>query len=143
MKLFVIGKPLEHSMSPIIQNYWLKKYSKRYSYAKKEVNKDYLPKIIDQIEERKIIGVNVTIPYKKDIFNLLVNLDKNAFYSKAVNTIYKKNDSVFGENTDGAGFCKALEKEKNNNTVKGDLIKSAFITSTMGVSYKLKLGKLV
>ena len=34
-----------------------------------------------------------------------------------------------------------LEKEKSNYTVKGDLIKSAFITSTMGVSYKLKLGK--
>ena len=34
-----------------------------------------------------------------------------------------------------------LEKEKANNTLKGDLIKSAFITSTMGVSYKLKLGK--
>ena len=34
-----------------------------------------------------------------------------------------------------------LEKEKNNNTIKGDLIKSAFITSSMGVSYKLKLGK--
>ena len=36
-----------------------------------------------------------------------------------------------------------LEKEKSNNTVKGDLIKSAFLTSTMGVSYKLKLGKVV
>ena len=34
-----------------------------------------------------------------------------------------------------------LEKEKSNNTVKGDLIRSVFITSTMGVSYKLKLGK--
>ena len=34
-----------------------------------------------------------------------------------------------------------LEKEKSNNTLKGDLIKSTFITSTMGVSYKLKLGK--
>ena len=34
-----------------------------------------------------------------------------------------------------------LEKEKTNNTLKGDLIKSAFLTSTMGVSYKLKLGK--
>ena len=34
-----------------------------------------------------------------------------------------------------------LEKEKSNNTLKGDLIKSSFITSTMGVSYKLKLGK--
>ena len=34
-----------------------------------------------------------------------------------------------------------LEKEKSNITLKGDLVKSAFITSTMGVSYKLKLGK--
>ena len=37
----------------------------------------------------------------------------------------------------------ALEKEKSNNTLKGDLIKNAFITSTMGVSYKLKLGKII
>ena len=37
----------------------------------------------------------------------------------------------------------ALEKEKSNNTVKGELIKSTFITSTMGVSYKLKLGKVI
>ena len=36
-----------------------------------------------------------------------------------------------------------LEKEKSNNTLKGDLIKSAFVTSTMGVSYKIKLGKSV
>ncbi len=38
-------------------------------------------------------------------------------------------------------IIETLEKEKMNNTVKGDLIKSAFITSTMGVSYQLKLGK--
>ena len=38
-------------------------------------------------------------------------------------------------------IIETLEKEKSNNTVKGDLIKSAFITSTMGVSYKVKLGK--
>ena len=38
-------------------------------------------------------------------------------------------------------ILETLEKEKSNNTVKGDLVKSAFITSTMGVSYKLKLGK--
>ena len=36
-----------------------------------------------------------------------------------------------------------LEKEKSNNTVKGELVKSAFITSTMGVSYKLKIGKSI
>ena len=38
-------------------------------------------------------------------------------------------------------IIETLDKEKSNNTLKGDLIKSAFITSTMGVSYKLKLGK--
>ena len=37
----------------------------------------------------------------------------------------------------------ALEKEKLNNTIKGDLVKQAFITSTMGVSYKIKLGKSI
>ncbi len=37
----------------------------------------------------------------------------------------------------------ALEKEKSNNKIKGDLIKQAFITSTMGVSYKIKLGKSI
>ena len=38
-------------------------------------------------------------------------------------------------------IMETLEKEKSSNTVKGDLIKSAFITSTMGISYKLKLPK--
>ena len=37
----------------------------------------------------------------------------------------------------------ALEKEKSNNTIKGDLIKNSFITSTMGISYKLKLNKVI
>ena len=37
----------------------------------------------------------------------------------------------------------ALEKEKSNNTLKGDLVKHAFMTSTMGVSYKVKLGKSI
>ena len=37
----------------------------------------------------------------------------------------------------------ALEKEKSNNTIKGDLIKQAFLTSTMGVSYRIKLGKSI
>ena len=40
-------------------------------------------------------------------------------------------------------ILETLEKEKSNNTVKGDLIKSAFITSTMGVSYKIKIGKSI
>ena len=40
-------------------------------------------------------------------------------------------------------IIETFEKEKSNNTVKGELVKSAFVTSTMGVSYKLKIGKSI
>ena len=40
-------------------------------------------------------------------------------------------------------ILETLEKEKSNNTVKGELVRSAFITSSMGVSYKIKLGKSI
>ena len=40
-------------------------------------------------------------------------------------------------------ILEALEKEKSNNTLKGDLIRSVFATSTMGISYKVKLGKAI
>ncbi len=112
MNIYVIGKPIKHSMSPIIHNYWLTKYSKSHIYKKKEVNKAFLPQIIKQIKEHKIIGANITIPYKKDMFKLLDNLDKNAIQSKAVNTIYRKENLIFGENTDGVGYCEALKREK-------------------------------
>ena len=118
MKIYVIGKPIKHSMSPIIHNYWLKKYSKSHVYEKKEVCKDSLKKIIEQIKTKKIVGVNVTIPYKKDFYNLLENLSSNAKKSKAVNTLYLKNDNVYGENTDGVGYCEALKQEMNYE-VKG------------------------
>ena len=49
------------------------------------------------------------------------------------------NDDLLIENYNA--ILDTLEKEKSNNTLKGDLIKSVFITSTMGVSYKLRLGK--
>ena len=49
------------------------------------------------------------------------------------------NDTQIIENFNA--ILDALEKEKSNNTLKGDLVKSTFITSTMGVSYKLKIGK--
>ena len=49
------------------------------------------------------------------------------------------NDEILVKNYNA--IIETLEKEKSNNTVKGDLIKSSFLTSTMGVSYKIKIGK--
>ena len=62
--------------------------------------------------------------------NIGVSIGKKSF---ADDKLIKNYNTIF----------ETLEKEKSNNTVKGDLVKSAFITSTMGVSYKLKLGKSI
>ena len=122
MNLCVIGKPLKHSFSPIIHNYWLRKYSKPYIYEKKEIESSFLPDIISQMKNKKLIGVNVTIPYKRSVYNLLKNLDKNAKKSKAVNTIYTKGEKVFGQNTDGVGYCQALKQEMNFNVMNKNIL---------------------
>lgn len=122
MNLCVIGKPLKHSFSPIIHNYWLRKYSKPYIYEKKEIESSFLPDIISQMKNKKLIGVNVTIPYKRNVYNLLKNLDKNAKKSKAVNTIYTKGEKVFGQNTDGVGYCQALKQEMNFDVMNKNIL---------------------
>ena len=53
MNLFVIGKPIKHSMSPTIHNFWLKKYSKPYIYTKKELDYQSLSNVIDEIKQKK------------------------------------------------------------------------------------------
>ncbi len=112
MNLFVIGHPVKHSLSPVIHNYWLKKYKRKEIYGKLDVSGNELQDIIKKIHRRELIGVNVTIPHKQKIYSLLNNLDLNAKNSLAVNTIYLKNNEVYGENTDGKGFCEALIQEK-------------------------------
>ena len=65
---------------------------------KKEIESSFLPNIISQMKNKKLIGVNVTIPYKRSVYNLLKNLDINAKKSKAVNTIYlKERESIWSK----------------------------------------------
>tara|TARA_Y100000991_G_scaffold178763_1_gene141093 strand:+ start:30 stop:857 length:828 start_codon:yes stop_codon:yes gene_type:complete len=115
MSLYVIGQPVKHSLSPVIHNYWLKKYKRKEVYDKLDVSENDLQNIIKKISRREILGVNITIPYKQKIYSMLDNLDANARDSFAVNTIYRKDNKVYGENTDGKGFCEALIQEMQFN----------------------------
>ena len=49
MTLYVIGKPIKHSLSPIIHNFWIKKYKIDLEYKKMEVDKDFLPALVEKI----------------------------------------------------------------------------------------------
>ena len=98
-KLFVIGNPIQHSLSPILHNYWIKKNNIDAKYDKKLVEtKNELKFIINEIRSENIYGVNVTVPYKQDIIHLLDDLSPESLKTKSVNTIFKRKDKILGHN---------------------------------------------
>jgi len=113
--LLVIGKPIQHSLSPKIHNFWLKKYNINQVYEKRELEEKDLKDIIEKIKQKRLTGVNVTIPYKTKIFDFVDEASLRAKKSNAINTLYFKDNQVIGENTDGLGFVNSLEEEGNLN----------------------------
>ena len=124
-KYLVIGNPIEHSLSPELHNYWLKNNNIEAIYEKKKLSEDDLGKLILQIKEKKIDGVNITIPFKKKIISYIDELTLEAESTQSVNTIYLKNDKLIGHNTDIDGFKMSVEKSKFNLTDKKVLILGA------------------
>ena len=109
-KYLVIGNPIEHSLSPLLHNYWFKKYRFLDSiYEKKKVEKKDLKKIVEQIKNDEIKGVNVTVPFKREIFDFIDTAPHEVQFTKSVNTLVKENDKVVGYNTDQEGFEISLE----------------------------------
>ena len=112
-KYLVIGNPIAHSLSPLLHNYWFKKYKFFDSiYEKKKVEKKDLKKIVEQIKNDEIKGVNVTVPFKREIFDFIDTAPHEVQFTKSVNTLVKENDKVVGYNTDQEGFKISLEENE-------------------------------
>ena len=110
-KYLVIGNPIEHSLSPLLHNYWIKKNNLQAEYEKQKIDNSQLKNLIDKIKRKEINGINVTVPFKK-----------------TVNTIYLDNNVVVGHNTDIKGFELAI------NDTKYDVVgKNVFILGAGGV----------
>jgi len=103
-KYLVIGNPIEHSLSPKLQNHWIKNYNIDAIYEKEKLNENELEKLFLNIRDNKINGVNVTVPFKKAVIPFLDKLSAEAESTQAVNTIYLDNDKIIGHNTDIDGF---------------------------------------
>ena len=124
----IIGKPLSHSQSPTMHNFWFKKYKMNAHYSLIEINENQIESIINKIKEKELDGINVTTPYKQAVIpflDLIINEAKDTF---SVNTIYLNNDSkVVGENTDVYGFSQSFinQIKKNELTKKRILVLGA------------------
>ena len=110
-KFIVVGNPIDHSLSPKLHNYWIKKNNLNAIYEKKLVEEKDLKKLCDDVREGKIGGFNVTVPFKEKIIKYLDGYTDTAMAVKAVNTVFRKYEDgeyiVMGDNTDVYGFVQS------------------------------------
>lgn len=104
----LIGRPIEHSMSPIMHNAMIQKLNLNYVYLAFNVKPEKLKNAIRGIKAMNIKGVNVTIPYKESIMEYLDEIDPLAAKIGAVNTIKNKNGILKARNTDAEAAKKSL-----------------------------------
>ena len=108
-KFLVIGNPIDHSLSPKLQNRWLKENNINARYDKVKLEDYEIKNFIQDIKEQKITGCNVTVPFKKTVIPFLDLLSPEAEQTQSVNTIAYDKGNVIGYNTDIVGFDKAIK----------------------------------
>ena len=143
-KFLVIGNPIEHSLSPELHNYWIKNSGVNAIYEKKKINEGQLEQIISQVQDNKIRGINVTVPFKKTVIPYLDELSDEAQSTQSVNTIYKKDDKIIGHNTDIFGFETSIKKAEYYPENKEVLILGAgeVVPSIIFSLIKMKASKI-
>ena len=109
-KYLVIGNPINHSLSPKLQNWWLKENNIDATYDKIKLEVHEIKRFIQEIKEQRVAGCNVTVPFKKTVIPFLDKLSLEAEQTQSVNTITFDNGNLIGHNTDIAGFDTAIRK---------------------------------
>ena len=104
----VIGDPIEHTMSPVMQNAAFRDKGVDYLYLPFRVKSEELGKAVDGMRALNIKGLNVTIPHKVAVIQFLDELDPLARMIGAVNTIVNDDGVLKGYNTDATGFLQTL-----------------------------------
>ena len=143
-KFLVIGNPINHSLSPKLHNYWINQNNIDADYQKRELDNNDLENLILKIKNKEISGVNVTVPFKKDIISYLDKLSPEAEGTQSVNTICLEDNNIVGYNTDIRGFELAIKDAKFNLTDKNILILGAggVVPSIIFALNKMKVSKI-
>ena len=119
-KLYVVGNLSSKSLSPLIFNYWFKKYKINAQYNFIETNKKKFKKEIKKtLKQKDLLGLNITTPFKQNILSFVDSFDVHSQSIKAVNCVVLKKGKIKGINTDWIGYKKSLQKYKlkKNDTV--------------------------
>lgn len=139
----LFGYPVEHTLSPAMHNAAFRDIGLNYCYVPFLVHPDSLVNAVPAIKALNLAGVNVTVPHKEKVIPLLDEVNQEAAFIGAVNTIVNSDGRLIGYNTDGRGFMQSLA-EKNISLEGKDVVIVGAGGASRAISYYIcqKAGSL-
>ena len=107
IKYLVIGDPVSHSRSPKMQNAAFEKCGLGSPYGIRHVKPEELPQFVEYAR-KNFRGVNLTVPHKQMVCDLVDEMTPRAANCKSVNTLLITDGYILGDSTDGVGLEQAL-----------------------------------
>lgn len=140
----VIGNPIEHSQSPIIHKAFAEQFNLNVDYQKYLLTQERLKPFIQDFFEKGGRGLNVTLPFKQDVMQIIKNVSKESQFCQSVNTLYlNEKNEICGDTTDGKGLLGNLKSKAFTVKDKNVLIVGAGGATTSILYALLKAGAII
>jgi shikimate dehydrogenase len=110
-RVCVAGWPIAHSRSPLIHTHWLKTLGIAGRYERAAVAPGEFAAFAEKIGRDDLVGANITIPHKEAAFSACDWVTPTATGLGAVNTLWRSNGKLCGDNTDVAGFLANMDDQ--------------------------------
>jgi shikimate dehydrogenase len=114
----VVGHPIAHSQSPVIQQFFSEQIKDPIYYGRIFSELDSFKATVNQFFERGGKGLNITVPFKLEAFELAQKRTARAEIAKAANVLWLKDGTLWCDNTDGIGFVRDLERLLHQQNIK-------------------------
>lgn len=106
----ILANPAKHSVSPVMHNAAFEDLGIDAKYNVFEIEEKELGDFMKNLKENNVYGLSVSLPYKEKILKYIDTIDDDAKKIGAVNTVIRKNNSLYGYNTDHFGVASALKE---------------------------------
>ena len=133
----VIGNPIHHSLSPQIHAAFAKENGLHIAYGAILSPLDQFTNTMHKLIAQKLSGVNVTLPFKKEAYQLATTHSSHAKIAEAVNTLEFKQGEMIGHNTDGIGLVRDLEQNLDTHLKNKKILLIGAGGAAEGVIYSM------
>lgn len=143
--LGLLGNPVEHSVSPVLHAALASMHNDNYAYLAFRVEKDRLKAAVEGAYALGAKGLNVTVPYKKDVMQYLCEIDEKAEILGAVNTLVRTEHGYKGYNTDMPGLYRAMRYDGVSLEGKNVVVIGAggVANAVIGMLFEAKVEKIL